>query len=802
MNTMLSPSPRRTLMALTAALALTAIGTAQVGSNYIFSQSSGTYTPITGTQIAAATGLTGVAGLDDNTYALTLPFAFNFDGLPYTTIHAQTNGHIAFGTTAPANSYTPLNSTIAVPGFVAAFGRDLMAGWMTAADRVTATNVLNNVVNMGPMQVGDFIGGTGIPANTTITAISGNTITLSANATTTGTAGYIYAAGPWAEMRYDTLGSAPNQIFVVQWSNFRRYTTSGLTIAAEMALNFQIRLHETSGQIEVVYGNCSPGSTTTTTTSQVGLRGPTNAFPADVNNRLNTKGVNDDWINSLPGTANSSGLLFNNVAPANVIATGLTYTWDPPVGAYAGFTADVTSGPSPLVVNFTDQSFTTVPSGIIGWAWDFDGDSVVDSTLQNPSFVYANCGSYTVSLTVTDGVSPTNTLTRTGYINTDNISANFTSQVIGPLTVTFTDTSNMPASSWAWDLDGDTVVDSTLQNPAWVYANANPVNVSLTVTRLCSAPSTITRSIVPLQQISHNVAPNNGLSTGASVYFDLDVVNPTGLRIGSLDVAPSTANTAFTVEVFVKPGTHTGFEGTAAEWVSAGIGSSAGGASTATASAAVAFPMPIYLPPGLHGIKLWYIGVGPRYQTGTAVTTVTSGDVNLTVGTSRGSTTVDPWAGSNITPRWWSGVLYYDTFNVSGAAGIGTFGPGCTGSLGIPKITASANPTLGSTLTLTVDNLPLSSMVMCTGYSNTTSLFGPLPFDAGAYGAPGCLLRVSTEAVLFVAGLNNQATWNFVIPNDPAFAGLNFYNQAIAGDPLANALGATVSNATSMQIGN
>ena len=802
MTTMLPPTPRRCLAALTAALALTAIGTAQVGTLYQFSQNAGTYTPIAGTQIAAATGLTGVAGLDDNTYTLTLPFAFNFDGLPYTTIQAQTNGHIAFGTTVPGTSYTPLNSTIAVPGFVAAFGRDLMAGWMTSADRVTATNVLTNVVNIGPMQVGDFIGGTGIPANTTITAISGNTITLSANATTTGTAGYIYAAGPWAEMRYDTLGSAPNQIFVVQWSNFRRYTTSGLTTAAEMALNFQIRLHQTSGQIEVVYGNCTPGSTTITTTTQVGLRGPTNAFPADVNNRLNTKGVNDDWINSLPGTANSSGLLFNNVAPANVIATGLTYTWDPPVGAYAGFTADVTSGPSPLVVNFTDQSFTTVPSGIIGWAWDFDGDSVVDSTLQNPSFVYANCGSYTVSLTVTDGVSPTNTLTRTGYINTDNISANFTSQVIGPLTVTFTDTSNMPASSWAWDLDGDTVVDSTLQNPAWVYANANPVNVSLTVTRLCSAPSTITRSIVPLQQISHNVAPNNGLGTGASVYFDLNVTNPSGIRIGSMDVAPSIANTAFTVEVFVRQGTYTGFTGTASEWVSAGVGTSAGGPVTTSASAPVSFTQPLYLPPGLHGIKLWYIGVGPRYQTGTAITTVSNGDLDLTVGTSRGSSTTNAWAGSDITPRLWSGVLYYDTHNVTGNAGFGTFGPGCAGTLGTPSITANANPTLGSTLSLTVNNLPNSNMVMCTGFSNTTSLFGPLPYDVTPLGAPGCFLRASTEAVLFVAGANNQAVWNFAIPNNPAFSGIIYYNQAIAGDLAANAFGATVSNATSMLIGN
>ena len=492
---------------------------------------------------------------------------------------------------------------------------------------------------------------------------------------------------------------------------------------------------------------------------------------------------------------NANGITLNHGIVVEV-------TYVPAQGLYAGFSADVTGGASPLAVNFTDRSFSSDPAGVQGWAWDFDGDSVVDSTLQNPSFVYQNCGSYNVSLTVVDASHSPSTLTRTAYINTDAISANFTSQVIGPLAVAFTDTSSMPATSWAWDLDGDSIIDSTAQNPAWVYPNANPVNVTLTVTRLCAAPSTITKTLVPLQQISHNVAPNNGLSTGASVYFDLNVTNPSGIRIGSLDVAPSVANTAFTVEVFVKQGTYTGFTGTASEWVSAGVGTSAGGPSIATASAPVSFAQPLYLPPGLHGIKLWYIGVGPRYQTGSAVTTVTNGDLSLTVGTSRGSSTTNAWAGSDITPRLWSGVLYYDTHNVTGNAGFGTFGPGCAGTLGTPSITANANPTLGSTLSLTVNNLPNSNMVMCTGFSNTTSLFGPLPYDVTPFGAPGCFLRASTEAVLFVAGANNQAVWNFAIPNNPAYSGIIYYNQAIAGDAAANAFGATVSNATSMLIGN
>lgn len=68
---------------------------------------------------------TGAAALDDVNYAVTLPFAFQFDGAPYTNIFVNTNGNLTFGTTAPVTTnYTALSSATA-NGAVAAFGRDL-----------------------------------------------------------------------------------------------------------------------------------------------------------------------------------------------------------------------------------------------------------------------------------------------------------------------------------------------------------------------------------------------------------------------------------------------------------------------------------------------------------------------------------------------------------------------------------------------------------------------------------------------------------------------------------------------------
>ena len=131
----------------------------------------------------------------------------------------------------------------------------------------------------------------------------------------------------------------------------------------------------------------------------------------------------------------------------------------PPVAA---FSATPTSGSAPLEVAFADLS-TNLPTG---WAWDFDGDSVIDSTAQNPTFTYTSCGDFNVSLTVTDASHPPSTLTKPAFVRTDAIAANFTMALIGPLLVQFTDASNMAATAWAWDLDGDSIVDSTVQNPA------------------------------------------------------------------------------------------------------------------------------------------------------------------------------------------------------------------------------------------------------------------------------------------------------------------------------------------------
>ncbi len=130
-----------------------------------------------------------------------------------------------------------------------------------------------------------------------------------------------------SDLSFDTLGTAPNRVLVVQWNNFRNYNQTG------DSYNYQIRLHETSNVVEVAYGAFIKN--TTSRTPQVGIRGASNA---DFNNRTGTGA----WQASTAGGANTATRTLNQ---ANLPDPGLIWTWTPP-----NF---------PPVVSFTSLANTT-----------------------------------------------------------------------------------------------------------------------------------------------------------------------------------------------------------------------------------------------------------------------------------------------------------------------------------------------------------------------------------------------------------------------------------------------------------
>ncbi|OLF05063.1 glucose dehydrogenase [Actinophytocola xinjiangensis] len=65
--------------------------------------------------------------------------------------------------------------------------------------------------------------------------------------------------------------------------------------------------------------------------------------------------------------------------------------------------ADRTSGPAPLTVNFDPEGTSDPDGGELTYAWDFDGDGTVDSTETGPvTHTYEAAGQFTASLSVTD----------------------------------------------------------------------------------------------------------------------------------------------------------------------------------------------------------------------------------------------------------------------------------------------------------------------------------------------------------------------------------------------------------------
>ena len=151
----------------------------------------------------------------------------------------------------------------------------------------------------------------------------------------------------------------------------------------------------------------------------------------------------------------------------------------PPIAAFSG---TPTSGNAPLTTQFSDQS-----AGATSWAWDFNNDGVVDSTVQNPSYQYPAAGIYTVKLTATNTVDSDEEI-KTNYITVNEPQqppvADFSgtpSNGSAPLTVQFTNQST-GATSWAWDFNNDGVVDSTVQSPSFRYTAAGTYSVKLTAT--------------------------------------------------------------------------------------------------------------------------------------------------------------------------------------------------------------------------------------------------------------------------------------------------------------------------------
>jgi len=315
-------------------------GYAQNVSSYAFSSnSSGSYSPITGGTLIKNTSTTSI---DDDVYNnLDIGFTFSYAGTSTNKFSINANGYIELSTST-LSSYAPTSVRTYV---VSALGTDLIGRQFVTGSTTSGSKIVT--VTLGStagMTVGDLLTGTGIASGATITGLTSSSITMSLNATSTGTGRNIRSIN-CGTIRYETLGSAPNRTLVVQWSKFSRYITN----QPSDNFNFQIRLSESNGAISFVYNNTYTYSTTSILPN-VGLTG---AAVSD----FNTRSTTTSWSSTTAGANNTASCtLSSTVSPS----LGLTFTWSRPSSC-----SSPASQPTSLLLNSLASSISgsfTAPS--------------------------------------------------------------------------------------------------------------------------------------------------------------------------------------------------------------------------------------------------------------------------------------------------------------------------------------------------------------------------------------------------------------------------------------------------------
>ncbi|MBK8101104.1 MAG: hypothetical protein IPK26_28810 [Planctomycetes bacterium] len=456
------------------------------------------------------------------------------------------------------------------------------------------------------------------------------------------------------------------------------------------------------------------------------------------------------------------------------------------------FAVDQVSGASPLTCRFTDRSWSSDPHGILAWLWDFDSNGTIDSVDRHPTWSFG-CGTHDVTLQVVDASHGLRMLRRERLIVTDpgSVTPSFTWQLVGRDTLRFLDTTTPAATAWAWDFDGDGLVDATEAAPVVAFAGgASPRHVTLSVQRHCRGPFVAVRRVVVADSLVTGTAGSVVLPAGATALVGLQVSASQGVDVLGVDVRPADAGAA-SVEMFVGPANAA--DGEPSVWRSLGV--VATGAAMSGELRFARLPMPLHLEPGTWSFAIRALDA-PLLATDVGGSHVVQGP---------GMALQQPrvrngaFAGTSTPGMLWNGAVHMAANALTGAAGSGFAAAGCPGALGVPAWTTIALPVAGQIWQARLSQVAADGAFFALGLDRTAWSLGPLPWPWPQ--APGCHLLVRPDDAHWSASIGGTVTFAVAIPTGTALHGLPVFVQGIAIEPAANAPGLVFGDLLAGRVG-
>ena len=210
-----------------------------------------------------------------------------------------------------------------------------------------------------------------------------------------------------------------------------------------------------------------------------------------------------------PGTYAVSLNVTNAGGTHEINRTGyITVVRKAPVAAFTASTNTILAGES---VSFGNQSTDAVT-----FEWTFEGGSPATSNLENPEVVYAQSGTYSVQLKVTNE-SGSDLKVMESAITVKNLpveadfSVSETNIMMGE-SITFTDFSRNNPTSWEWTFVGGSPSASTEKNPVVKYEKSGIYDVILRVSNADGSDEIIHTNLIvvsaPASPESRNEASN------------------------------------------------------------------------------------------------------------------------------------------------------------------------------------------------------------------------------------------------------------------------------------------------------